>query len=324
VETESEKIPLATENLKIFTGNANPKLARDIAAYLDIEVGKALVSKFSDGEVQVRIEESVRGVNVFVIQPTCKPVNDSLMELLIMIDALSRASARQITAVIPYYGYAKQEKKTTGREPISAKLIANLIVKAGASRVVTVDLHASAIQGFFDIPVDNLMSLPLMIKYYQKKGFASKDLVVVSPDAGGVLRARYFAEKLNASLAILFKRRPRPEEAEAMEMVGDVKGKIAIMIDDMISTGGTFIEGANMLIKNGVSEVYACATHPILSSNSADRLQKAPFKEIVITDTIPFQLDDSHTKFVVLSVAPLLGAAIRKIHFNISVSKLFR
>jgi ribose-phosphate pyrophosphokinase len=324
VESEVEKLPLTHENLKIFSGNANLKLAKNIASYLDMNLGKASVSRFSDGEIQIRIEESVRGVNVFVIQPTCKPVNDNLMELLIMIDALSRASARQITAVIPYYGYAKQEKKTTGREPISAKLVANLLTKAGASRVVTVDLHAAAIQGFFDIPVDNLMTLPIMIKYYKKMGFTNKDLVVVSPDAGGVTRAHGFAERLNASLAIIFKRRPRPEVAEVMEMVGNVKGKSAIMIDDMISTGGTLIEGANMLIKNGAKEVFACTTHAILSAGAAEKLENSPFKEIVVTDTIPFIPNKNHKKFVVLSIAPLLGAAIRKIHFNLSVSELFR
>lgn len=316
-------LSLRGENVRFFTGNSNKALAQSICDYLDVPLSNATVTKFQNQEIQVKIEESVRGRDVYLIQSTCKPVNDNLMELLIMIDALSRASARQITAVIPHYGYAKQEKKASGREPISAKLVANLITVAGADRVITIDLHAAAIQGFFDIPVDNLYAMPIMTDYVLNDGrFNDKDLVVVSPDAGGVARARGFADKIDTSLAIVFKRRPKPDEAVVMDIVGEVKGKDILIYDDMISTGGTLVKTAEALITKGAKEIYAFATHPIFASNSIDIIEKSPIKEIVVTDTIPISRPSSKIK--VLSVAPLLGEAIKRNYFNLSVSKLFR
>ncbi len=320
---KEEMKSLKGERVKLFTGNANPQLARDIATYLDVPLGKATVSTFTNGEIQVKIEENVRGTDVFVIQPTCNPTNDSLMELLIMIDALSRSSANTITAVVPYYGYAKQEKKTAGREPITAKLVANLLTVAKADRIITVDLHAPAIQGFFDIPVDNLYSLPVMVQYFVKSGLAGGNVVVVSPDAGGVARARAFAEKVGASLAIIFKRRPRPDISEVTEVVGDVNGKIAIMVDDMISTGGTLVNAANAILARGATKVYACATHAILAGQAVEIIQNSAIEEVVVTDTIPVPAFALANKFVVLSVASLLGEAIRRNYFHMSVSKLF-
>ncbi|HEY4000550.1 MAG TPA: ribose-phosphate pyrophosphokinase [Candidatus Xenobia bacterium] len=315
---------LKGERVRLFSGNANPALAQQIAAYLDVPLSKALVSRFTNGEVQVRIEENVRGNDVFVIQPTCPPVNDNLMELLIMIDALSRSSARTITAVIPYFGYAKQEKKTAGREPISAKLVANLITVAQASRVITLDLHAAAIQGFFDIPVDNLYAQPIITEYFQmEKKLDNGGIVVVSPDAGGVARARSLAERLNATLAIIFKKRPRPDVAEVMEIVGDVKGKVAVIVDDMISTGGTLVNAAWRLKEEGATAVYAAATHAILADQAVDLIVKSPIEEIIVTDSIPIPAYALRAKFKCLTVAELLGEAIRRNHFNLSVSKLF-
>lgn len=320
-------------DLKFFTGNANRDLAQDIANFLGISVGNALVSRFANEEIQVRIEENVRGRDVFILQPLCHPVNDYLMELLIMIDALVRASANRITAVIPYYGYAKQEKKTAGREPISAKLVANLITVAGANRVVTIDLHAAAIQGFFDIPVDNLMAIPILAQYLMEKKIGT-NLVIVSPDAGGVARARSFAEQLGASLAIIFKRRPRPDESEVSEVVGEVNGKTAIIIDDMISTGGTLIVATKALLARGAKEVYACGTHPVFARNALQLIHDSQIVELVVTNTIPVSglkketgpggVIGSTGKVRVLSVAPLLGEAIRRIYYNQSVSELFR
>jgi len=316
-------LSLKGENVRFFTGNSNRALAQSICDYLDVPLSSATVTKFQNQEIQVKIEESVRGKDVYVIQSTCKPVNDNLMELLIMIDALSRASARQITAVVPHYGYAKQEKKASGREPISAKLVANLITVAGADRVITIDLHAAAIQGFFDIPVDNLYAMPIMTDYVLNDGkFDNKDLVVVSPDAGGVARARGFADKVGTSLAIVFKRRPKPDEAVVMDIVGEVKGKDVLIYDDMISTGGTLIKTAEALIEKGAKEIYAFATHPIFAGSSIDIIEKSPIKEIVVTDTIP--IPRASSKIKVLSVAPLLGEAIKRNYFNLSVSKLFR
>ena len=314
---------LKGEKVKLFTGNANPELARDIATYLEVPLGNAVVSRFTNEEIQVKIEENVRGNDVFVIQPTCFPTNDSLMELLIMIDALSRSSANTITAVIPYYGYAKQEKKTTGREPITAKLVANLITVASCDRVIVIDLHAPAIQGFFDIPVDNLYALPVMVDYFIKRGLTGSNIVAVSPDAGGVARARTFAEKIDASLAIIFKRRPRPDVSEVTEVVGDVQGKVAIIIDDMISTGGTLVSAANALLARGATKVYAAATHGILAGNGVQIIQDSAIEEVVVTDTIPISEAARANKFTVLSVAPLLGEAIRRNYFHMSVSKLF-
>ncbi|MCL4513624.1 MAG: ribose-phosphate pyrophosphokinase [Candidatus Eremiobacteraeota bacterium] len=308
----------------LFSGNSNPHLAAEIASYLGTSVGKAFIGRFANGEIQVKIEENVRGQHVFLLQSTSTPVNDHIMELLIMIDALRRASARTITAVIPYFGYAKQEKKTSGREPISAKLVANLITVAGADRVITIDLHAAAIQGFFDIPLDNLMALPLLSDYFTKNRFKNNNTVVVSPDAGGVARARTFAERLGATLAIIFKRRPRPDISEVIEVVGEVKGKRALIIDDMISTGGTLIAAAEILQERGAVEVYACGTHPVFAPGAVEMVVHSQIKELVVTNTIPVSDQALKSeKIQVLSIAPLLGEAIRRINGNQSVSELF-
>ena len=308
-----------TDNLKVFTCNDNPKLAEEISSYLGIELGKSHVQNFSDGETNITIDESVRGCDVFIVQSTCAPVNDNLMELLIMIDAMRRASARRITAVIPYYGYARQDRKSRGREPITAKLVANLIVKAGADRVLTMDLHAQQIQGFFDIPVDHLMGVPILADYY--KGLNIEDLVVVSPDMGGVTRARSLATRLGVPLAIIDKRRPMPNVSEIMNIIGDINGKNVIMIDDIIDTAGTITNGAAALIERGAKSVYVSCTHPILSGPAYERLQNAPIKEIVTTNTIP--TTKPMDKLTVLSVAPLMGEAILRIHNDASVSEMF-
>ncbi|MCD4786173.1 MAG: ribose-phosphate pyrophosphokinase [Candidatus Eremiobacteraeota bacterium] len=321
--TNSERYSIKDEDIKIFTGNSNMELARDIAAHLEIPLSHAIVDRFENGEIKVKIEESVRGYEVFVIQSMCCPVSDNIMELLIMCDALERASATSVNVVVPYFGYAKQEKKTAGREPISAKLIANIMTVAGASRVVTMDLHAAAIQGFFDIPVDNLYALPLFVHYYYNKGLRGKDIVVVSPDAGGVARARHFAERLGTTMAVIFKRRPEPDQNEIIEMVGDVKGKKAIIIDDMISTGGTLVKGAEKLIEKGATEIYACATHPILAADAIKIINDSPITEVAITDTIPIPEAALRGKFVKISVASTFGEAIRRNFFNLSVSTLF-
>jgi len=307
--------------LKIFTCNANPCLAEEIAEYLGVTVGESKVSRFSDGEIHVRINESVRGADVFVVQPTCAPVNDNLMELLIMIDGLRRASARRITAVIPYYGYARQDRKTRARDPITAKLVANLITSGGAMRVITMDLHAGQIQGFFDIPVDHLPGVPILAEYFSNKNF--DDVVVVSPDLGGVTRARDLAERIGASIAIIDKRRPEPNVAEVMNIIGNIQGKTVIMIDDIIDTAGTITLGAQALLDRGAKEVYACCTHPVLSGPAMQRLQDAPIKEVVVTNTIPLSDEKQIDKIKMLSVAPLLGEAIIRIHEDLSVSKLF-
>ncbi|MDK2820645.1 MAG: ribose-phosphate pyrophosphokinae [Clostridia bacterium] len=306
--------------LTIFGGNANPKLVQEIGAYLGVPVGASRVKRFSDGEISLEINESVRGDDVFVIQPTCNPVNDNLMEILIMIDALKRASARRITAVIPYYGYARQERKTRAREPISAKLVANLITAAGADRVLTMDLHAAAIQGFFDIPVDHLTAVPILADYFNSKNF--DEVVIVSPDLGGVTRARNFAERVGAELAIIDKRRPAPNVAEIMNLIGNVKNKTVIMIDDLIDTAGTICLGAEALLKRGAKAVYACCTHPVLSGPACERLMESPFEEVVVCNTIPI-CNKQIPKIKSLSVASLLGEAIIRIHEDLSVSKLF-
>ncbi len=308
-----------TDKLKVFTCNANPKLAEEIVSYLGIELGKSHVQNFSDGETNITIDESVRGCDVFIVQSTCAPVNDNLMELLIMIDAMRRASAKRITAVIPYYGYARQDRKSRGREPITAKLVANLIVKAGADRVLTMDLHAQQIQGFFDIPVDHLMGVPILADYY--KGLNIEDLVVVSPDMGGVTRARSLATRLGVPLAIIDKRRPMPNVSEIMNIIGDINGKNVIMIDDIIDTAGTITNGAAALIERGAKSVYVSCTHPILSGPAYERLANAPIKEIVTTNTIPTVKEMDN--LTVLSVAPLMGEAILRIHNDSSVSEMF-
>ena len=320
---EASQPSLIGENVVVFAGNSNPRLAQAIADYLEIPLGQALVGRFNNGESRVQIEENVRGAEVFVIQPTCGNVNESLMELLIMIDALHRSSAKTITAVVPYYGYARQEKKTAGREPITAKLVANLMTVAGTDRVITVDLHAAAIQGFFDIPVDNLMALPILVEYFQRKGFDSKQLVVASPDAGGVNRARAFAERLNAGLAIIFKRRPQPDKAEVIDVVGDVRGKTVIVVDDIISTGRTLINGVEQLLARGATRCFAASTHAILASEAVELIEKSPLAEVVVTDTVPVSSSAQQGKITVLSVASLVGESIRRNYFHLSVSKLF-
>lgn len=308
--------------MKLFTGNANPCLANEIASYLEIPIGNATVSRFSDGEINVAIDESVRGVDVFVVQPTSSPGNENLMELLIMIDAFRRASASRINAVIPYYGYARQDRKSRARDPITAKLVANLIVEAGAQRVVAVDLHATQIQGFFDIPVDHLPGVPTIAEYLKRKGL-SDDAVVLSPDVGGVTRARDLAAKLTAPLAIVDKRRPAPNVSEVMNVIGDVDGKSVIIIDDIIDTAGTICAAAEVMMDKGAKDVYACCTHPVFSGPAMERLEKAPIKEVIVTNTIPIKKDQLLPKVKVLSVAPLVGEAILRIHEDLSVSKLF-
>jgi len=308
--------------MKLFTGNANPSLANEIASYLEIPVGNATVNHFSDGEISVAIDESVRGVDVFVVQPTCSPGNENLMELLIMIDAFRRASASRINAVIPYYGYARQDRKSRARDPITAKLVANLIVGAGAQRVVAVDLHATQIQGFFDIPVDHLPGVPTIAEYLKRKGL-TQDAVILSPDVGGVTRARDLAAKLGAPLAIVDKRRPAPNVSEVMNVIGDVDGKSVIIIDDIIDTAGTVCAAAEVMMSKGAKDVYACCTHPVFSGPAMERLAKAPIKEVIVTNTIPITKEKLLPKIKVLSVAPLLGEAILRIHEDLSVSKLF-
>ncbi|MFZ7104734.1 MAG: ribose-phosphate diphosphokinase [Peptococcaceae bacterium] len=309
------------KNLKVFSGNANIELAAEIAEYLGLELGSNKVGRFSDGEINLTIDESVRGADVFIIQPTCTPVNDNLMELLIMIDAVRRASARRITALLPYYGYARQDRKARARDPITAKLIANLIVQAGARRVLTMDLHAGQIQGFFDIPVDHLLGVPILAEYYINKGL--EDLVVVSPDMGGVTRARNLAERMGTPLAIIDKRRPMPNVSEVMNLIGEVKGKNVIMTDDIIDTAGTITNGAEALLERGAKNVYACCTHAVLSGPAITRLEKSPITELVTTNTIPLTSDKKLDKIKVLSVAPIMGEAIIRIHEDLSVSKLF-
>ena len=310
--------------MKIFCGNSNRVLAQNICEHLDIPLGNAIVKRFSDGEINVEINESVRGKDVFVIQSTCHPGNDNLMELLIMIDALKRASARRINAVIPYYGYARQDRKVSPRAPISAKLVADLITVAGATRMMTVDLHAGQIQGFFNIPVDHLYAFPVILDYLSKKFLNGENLVIVSPDAGGVERARAFAKRLKARLAIIDKRREAANISQVMNIIGDVKDKTTILLDDMIDTAGTLTHAATALLEHGASEVYASATHPVLSGEALTRLRTSSIKEIVVTDTIPLQ--DKTARFErikVLSVARLLAEGIHRIHVEDSVSSLF-
>ena len=309
-------------NLKIVSGNANIQLAKEICRELNIPLGKANVKKFSDGEIQVEIEENVRGMDVFVVQSTCTPVNRSLMELLIMMDAIKRASAERITAVIPYYGYARQDRKVAPRVPITAKLVADLITTAGSDRLLTVDLHAGQIQGFFNIPVDHLYSAPVIVEYIKKQ--YTNNLVIVSPDAGGVERARAFAKRLGATLAIIDKRRPQPNESNIMNIIGDIQGKTALLLDDMVDTAGTLTQAANALRKEGARKVVACCTHPVLSGKAIEKIMQSDLEELVVTDTIPLREEArACKKIVVLSVAQLLGEAIKRIHSNDSVSSLF-
>ncbi|MBP7254196.1 MAG: ribose-phosphate pyrophosphokinase [Negativicutes bacterium] len=311
-----------SDRIRIFTGNANPQLAKNIAKCLNIPLGNAYVGHFNNGETQVMIDESVRGKEVFIVQPTCQPVNDSLMELLIMIDACKRASAKNIAVVIPYYAYARQDRKTRGREPISAKLVADLLTRAGASRVITMDLHAGQIQGFFDIPLDNLLGVPILSDYIETKGL--KDIVVVSPDLGGVTRARQLADRLEAPIAIIEKRRPMPGVAEVMNLIGSIEGKTAVIVDDIVDTAGSLVEGAKALGKFGAKEVYACCTHAILSDPAIARVEASNIKELIITDTIPLAEEKKSSKIKILSVAPVFAEAIELIYGQKSVSKLFR
>ena len=311
-------------DLRIFTGNANPKLAASIAEELGTPLGEISVRQFSDGEIGVKIEESARGQDIFIVQPTCFPVNDNLMEVLIMIDAFRRASARRITIVLPYYGYARQDKKVKPREPVTARLVADLITQAGASRVLCVDLHAGQIQGFFDLPVDHLYAGPLIAEHLVSEGLYDGNTVVVSPDVGGVARARALAEHLKSPIAIIAKRRPEPNKVEIIEIIGDVTGKVCLMIDDMIDTGGTIAEGARALMDRGAAVVHACCTHAVLSGNAVERLTCSPLRSIVVTDTIPLPEHKRSPKIKVLSVAPLLADAILRIHEDNSISELFR
>ena len=307
--------------VKIFTGNANPSLAREVANYLGLELGSAFVGKFNNGEIQVKIDESVRGQDVFLIQTTSFPVNDHLMELLIMIDAAKRASAKTITAVVPYYAYARQDRKTRGREPITAKLVADLLTTAGATRVVTIDLHAAQIQGFFNIPMDNLVGVPLLAEYFMNKKI--ENLVVVSPDLGGVNRARQMADLLEAPIAIIEKRRPMPGVAEVMNIIGSVEGKNVIIVDDIIDTAGSLTEGANALKKFGAKDIYAACTHPVFRDPAIQRIADSALKEVVVSDSIPVPEEKMHEKIKVISLAPLFGETILRISKNYSVSCLF-
>ncbi len=306
----------------IFAGSSNPELSEAICRNLNQPPGNAKVKRFSDGEVQIEIDDNVRAKDVFVIQSTCHPVNDNLVELLLMIDAFKRSSARRITAVIPYFGYARQDKKVAPRVPISAKLVADLLTTAGANRVITMDLHAGQIQGFFDIPVDNLFAAPVLIEYMRKN--FSDETVIISPDAGGVERARAFAKRLNAGLAIIDKRRSSPNQAKAMAVIGNVEGKKAIILDDMVDTAGTLTEAANAIEANGASEVHACCTHPVLSGPAVDRINDSAIKSLVVTDTIPLTgKPKTCEKIVVLSISDLFGEAIYRSHTGDSVTSLF-
>ena len=312
--------------LKIFAGNANKKLAIDICNYLDIQLGKADVSRFADNEIKVKIKESVRGQDVFIVQPTCSPCNENIMELLIIVDALRRASAGRITAIIPYYGYARQERKTKPREPITAKLVANLLVSAGINRVLTMDLHADQIQGFFDIPVDQLEAVPILSDYIKQKNI--ENIVVVSPDVGGTARAREFSGYLSKPIAIIDKYRPEPDDVEIMHIVGNVKNKNVILIDDIIDTAGSIIKGSQALKRAGAKEIYICATHPVFGGPAKGRMElsfkEGLFKEIIVTNTIPIQNRNALNGLTVLSVAKIFAEAIDRIHTNQSVSTLFR
>ena len=309
------------DKLAIFSGNANHRLAEDICKNLRVKLSNALVARFSEGEIRVQINENVRGKDVFLIQSTSPPTNDNIMELLIMIDALKRASAARITAVLPYYGYARQDRKDQPRVPITAKLVANLITEAGASRILTIDLHAGQIQGFFDIPVDHLFAVNVFLEYYSK--IQLQDLVVVSPDVGGIKMARAYAKRFNADLAIIDKRRVNAEQTEVMNIMGEVKGKNAIIVDDMVATAGSLVEATQALKDNGAGDIYAAITHPVLSGPALERIGNCPLKELAVCDTIPVENSKHHPKIKILSIASLLGEAIKRIHREESVSCLF-
>lgn len=311
------------QGLKLFTGNANPELAERIAETLGVKLGRLICTRFSDGEIRVQIEESTRGDDVFIIQPTCSPVNDNLMEILIMLDAFRRASARRITVVMPYYGYARQDKKIKPREPVTARLVADLVTSAGAHRIVCCDLHADQIQGFFDLPVDHLYAGPIIGDFLVERGMHEQDVVVVSPDVAGVPRARRLAEHLGAPIAIIAKRRPEPNKVDIVEIIGDVKGKICIMIDDMIDTGGSVVMGAESLLHRGAVDVIASCTHGIFSGDAPQRIEGSDISMVICSDSIPIERHKRFSKLTLLPVAPLIAEAIRRIHLDESVSSLF-
>ena len=311
-------------NIKIFAGNSNKTLANEIANILGVELGKSEVATFSDGEICVNIDETVRGCDIYVVQSTCEPVNNNLMELLIMIDAMKRASAGRVTAVIPYYGYARQDRKAKARDPITAKLVANLISAAGADRVLTMDLHAAQIQGYFDIPVDHLLGAPILAQDFIEKGLVDDEVVVVSPDLGSVTRARKFADKLHSSIAIIDKRRPRANVCEVMNVIGDVEGKNVVLIDDMIDTAGTITNAANALKELGAKDVYACCSHAVLSGPAIERIEESAIKELIVLNTIDLVESKAIDKIKSLSIAPLFAEAIKRIHDNQGVSSLFQ
>lgn len=317
-----ERLPRDVQPIRpmMFAGTASKHLGADICDLLGVPYGRIDTKRFSDGEIRIKINENVRGAKCYVVQSTCTPVNEHLMELLLIIDGLKRASAGEVNAVIPYFGYARQDRKDEGRVALSAKLVANLITTAGADRVITIDLHSGQIQGFFDIPVDHLYAAPVLVDYIRKRGIS--DFVVVSPDVGNVKRARAYANKLNASLAIIDKRRPEPNVAEVMNIIGDVSGKDVFIFDDMIDTAGTLCGAAEALAQRGAKDIYACCTHPVLSGPAKERLMKSFIREIIVTDTIPHK-EESLQKLTLVTVAPLLAEAIRRVHFNESVSSLF-
>ncbi len=310
------------DKIAVLSGNAHPELAKEICGYLKVKLSDIFVGKFSEGEIRVKINDNIRGKDVFIVQPTCPPANDTLMELLIMIDAVKRASAQRITAVMPYYGYARQDRKDQPRVPITAKLVANLLTVSGANRVLTMDLHAGQIQGFFDIPLDHLFSIGVFIDYFSK--LKIKDLVIVSPDVGGIKMARAYAKRIGASLAIIDKRRESPEKTEAMHILGEVEGKNAIIVDDLIATGSSLFDGVDTLKKAGAENIYAAICHGVLSGPAIERLDKCKnLKKLLITNSIPLADDKKHERIEVLSVAELLGEAIKRIHNEESVSSLF-
>ena len=328
IRTEVSENPLlipmnGKRSVKIFSGRANIPLAKEICEYLKLPLGKINIAPFSDGELYVQVEESVRGCDVFLIQPTCPPVNENIMELLIVLDALKRASAEKITIVIPYYGYGRQDRKAAGREPITAKLVADLLCNAGTTRILALDLHATQIMGFFDVLVDHLFATPILVKHIESLNL--KDIVIVSPDVGGVTRARAFAKKLNAPIAILDKRRPvdKHNTVEVINIIGEIKGKTCIMVDDMIDTAGTITQGAALLAKEGAKEVLACSTHAVLSGPAKERIDKSPLSTLIVTNSIPVPKERAPKKLKILSVAPLLAEAIKRIHLDDSVSEMF-
>lgn len=320
---EKNQLLSDSNRLRLFSGSANISLAKEVSRYLGMDLGPMIRKRFADGELYIQIQESIRGADVYLLQPCCNPVNDHLMELMIVIDACRRASARQITAVIPYYGYARADRKTAGRESITAKLVANLIVQAGANRVLAMDLHSAQIQGYFDIPFDHVYGSPVIVDYLASKQL--RDLVVVSPDVGGVARARAFAKKLDdAPLAIIDKRRQEHNVAEVMNLIGNVRGKTAVLVDDMIDTAGTLSEGGRLLRQEGARQIYACATHAVFSGAAVSRLESGVFEEVIVTNTIPIPKSKQFEQLTVLSVANLLGEAIWRIHEESSVSSMFR